>query len=81
MACHVYDLAYYIMMTIVVYDVPFENTKVKQIMWTKINEMMLEHMFPKSNFNGFMANSAHQTTDQTWVVKSTQCFFTTSRRM
>jgi hypothetical protein len=27
-------------------------------MWTKLNEMMLRHMFPKSNFKGFMVDSA-----------------------
>jgi hypothetical protein len=57
MACRVYDPTYYKMMTKVVYDMHFENTKVKQIMWTKLNEMMLKHMFPKSNLKGFMTNS------------------------
>jgi len=27
-------------------------------MWTKLNEMMLKHGFPKPNFKGFMADSA-----------------------
>jgi hypothetical protein len=26
-------------------------------MWTKLNEIMLKHGFPKSNFKGFMANN------------------------
>jgi hypothetical protein len=26
-------------------------------MWTKFNEMMLKHEFPKPNFKGFMVNS------------------------
>jgi hypothetical protein len=26
--------------------------------WTKLNEMMLKHMFPKPNFKGFMAENA-----------------------
>jgi hypothetical protein len=27
-------------------------------MWTKLNETMLKHGFPKPNFKGFMANGA-----------------------
>jgi len=27
-------------------------------MWTKLNEMMLGHMFPKSKFKGFMVDNA-----------------------
>jgi hypothetical protein len=30
---------------------------VQQLMWTKLNQMMLKHRFPKPNFKGFMANS------------------------
>jgi hypothetical protein len=26
-------------------------------MWTKLNETMLKHEFPKPNFKGFMANN------------------------
>jgi hypothetical protein len=34
------------------------NTKVHQIMWTKLNDMMLKHGFPKPNFKGFMVDNA-----------------------
>ncbi len=27
-------------------------------MWTKLNDMMQKHNFPKSNFKGFMVNNA-----------------------
>jgi len=27
-------------------------------MWTKLNEIMLKHMFPKPNFKGFMVDNA-----------------------
>jgi len=27
-------------------------------MWTKLNETMLKHKFPKPNFKGFMVNNA-----------------------
>jgi hypothetical protein len=58
MACHMYDPTYYKMMTIVICDMQFEDIKAQQIMWTKLNEMLLKHGFPKSNFKGFMHNSA-----------------------
>ncbi len=58
MACHVYDLLYCKVLTITVCDRYFENIKVQQLMWIKLNEMMLKHGFPKPNFKGFMANSA-----------------------
>jgi hypothetical protein len=56
MACDVYDLVYYKVLTIAIYDMQFENTEVQQLMWTKLNEMMLKHGFLKSNFKGFMAD-------------------------
>ncbi len=36
----------------------FEDTKAQQIIWTKLNETMLKHGFPKPKFERFMANSA-----------------------
>ncbi len=57
MACHVYDLAYCKMMTIAICDMQSEDTKAQQIMWTKFNETILKHGFPKLNFKGFMAIS------------------------
>jgi hypothetical protein len=30
----------------------------QQVMWTKFNDTMLKHGFPKQNFKGFMADSA-----------------------
>jgi hypothetical protein len=29
-----------------------------EIMWTKLNDIMQKHNFPKLNFKGFMANNA-----------------------
>ncbi len=39
-------------------DMQSEDTKAQKIMWTKLNETMLKHKFPKSNFKEFMVNSA-----------------------
>jgi hypothetical protein len=58
MVCHVYNLAYCKMMTIAICDMWFEDTKAQQVMWTKLNDMMQKHDFPKSNFKGFMASNA-----------------------
>jgi hypothetical protein len=58
MVCHVYDLVYCKVLTITICDMQFENIKVQQLIWTKLNETMLKHGFPKLNFKGFMANNA-----------------------
>ncbi len=58
MACHVYNLAYYKMMTIVIYNMQFKDIKVQQIMWKKLNEMMWKNRFPKPKFKGSMVDNA-----------------------
>jgi hypothetical protein len=58
MTCHVYDIVYCKMMTIVICDMQFEDIKIQQIMWTKLNETIQKHEFPRSKFKRFMANSA-----------------------
>ncbi len=58
MVCHVYNLPICKVTTTSVCDMQFEDIKAQQIMWTKLNETMLKHGFPKLNFEGFMANSA-----------------------
>jgi hypothetical protein len=37
-------------MTIMVCDMEFEDTEAQQIMWTKLDETMLKHGFPKPKF-------------------------------
>ncbi len=46
------------MMTIIICDMLFEDTKAQQIIYTKLNETMLKHKLPKPNFKGFMVNNA-----------------------
>ncbi len=58
MACHVYDRVYCKMLTTVVCDMQYEDIKVQQLMWKKLNEMMLKHGFLKPNFKRFMVNNA-----------------------
>jgi hypothetical protein len=56
--CRVYDLAYCKVMTIVVCDMQFKDTEAQQVMWTKLNDMMQKHNFPKLIFKGFMSDNA-----------------------
>jgi hypothetical protein len=58
MVCHVYDPTYCKVLTIMVCDMQFEDIEVQRLMWTKLNETMLKHEFPKPSFKGFMADSA-----------------------
>ncbi len=58
MFCHVYDLAYYKVMTIAICDMQSKDTEAQQVMWTKLNDTMLKHMFLKSNFKVFMVDNA-----------------------
>ncbi len=57
MVCHLYNHAYCKVMSIMICDMQFEDIEAQQIMWTKLNEIMLKHGFPKLNFKGFMANN------------------------
>jgi hypothetical protein len=58
MGCHVYNPKYCKVLTIVICDMEFKDTKVQRFMWTKLNEMMLKHKFLKPNFKGFMGDNA-----------------------
>jgi hypothetical protein len=44
-------------MSIAIYDMQFKDIKAQQIMWTKLNEMMLKNGFSKPKFKEFMANN------------------------
>jgi hypothetical protein len=52
-----YNLAYCKVMTIIICDMQFEDMKAQQVMWTKLNDTLQKHDFPKSNFKGFMVDS------------------------
>jgi hypothetical protein len=57
MACHVYNPMYCKMLTITICDMQCKDIEAQQLMWTKLNETMLKHKFPKPNFKGFMADN------------------------
>jgi len=41
-------------------------------MWTKLNEMMLKHGFPKPNFKGFMADNAQANWNMVKIVNGSK---------
>jgi hypothetical protein len=68
MVCHVYNLMYCKMLTIAICDVQFEDIEAQQLMWTKLNEMMLKHKFPKPDFKGFMADNTRANWNTVTIV-------------
>jgi hypothetical protein len=68
MACHVYDFIYCKVMTIVICDIQSKDIKVQQIMWTKLNEMMLKKRFPKPKFKGFSIDKPIKTLLKLFMV-------------
>ncbi len=58
MACHVYELVYYKVFTIVIYDMPSELIEAQCVMWKKLNEVMFIFGFINPNFKGFMVDNA-----------------------
>ncbi len=57
LACHVYNLFYCKVMTIVTCDLQFKNTNVQCAMWQKLNKVMVKSFVPNSNFKGFMVDN------------------------
>ena len=45
-------------MTIAIFDMQSENTKVQCIMWREFNDLMRKNDVENSNFKGFMAGNA-----------------------
>lgn len=57
MGCHLYDSTHYKVMTIVIYDMQFEDTKAQYIMCTKFNNTMVKHGHFKPNFKKLLDNA------------------------
>jgi hypothetical protein len=55
-------------MTIAICDIQFEDINAQQITWTKFNETMLKHGFPKPNFKIFMVDSAQANWNMVKIV-------------
>jgi hypothetical protein len=58
MACHVYNSAYYRVMTIAVCDMQLEDAAAQMVLWKNLNDVMARHAVPEPKFKGFMADSA-----------------------
>jgi len=57
MVCHIYDLIYYKVMTIVICDMQFEDTKTQCILWRKLNIIIEKKRLGTPVFKRFMADS------------------------
>jgi hypothetical protein len=68
MACHMYDAAYYKVMTIAVCDMQSEDMKVQCIMWRELNDLMAKNGIENTNFKGFMADSAQANWNAVGIV-------------
>ena len=58
MACHVYDSRYCKVLTIACCDMQSEDGAAQTLFWENLNVVMAENGVPKTNFKGFMADSA-----------------------
>jgi hypothetical protein len=58
MACHVYDMTYYCVMTIVVCHMQFEDVDLQCLMWSSLVKVLEKHGMTNPNFKGFMVDSA-----------------------
>ncbi len=68
MACHVYDLVYYKLLTIAICNMYCESKEVQCVMWTKLKQMMLGFGLANPNFKRFMADNAHANWNVVHIV-------------
>jgi hypothetical protein len=55
---HVYDLIYYMVMTIAVCDMQSENTTAQFILWRKLNTIVVKKRLGTFVFKEFMVDNA-----------------------
>jgi hypothetical protein len=67
-AYHVYNVAFCKVMTIAVYDMQLEDTKVQLIMWREFNELMQKNGVENPNFKGFLTDSAQAHSNVVRIV-------------
>ncbi len=72
MACHVYNLVYCKMFTIIIYDMQSKSTKAQYVMWIKLNQVMFRFGLANPNFKGFMADSAQANWNVVRIVYSSR---------
>lgn len=58
MACHVYNSAFYRVVTIALCHMQSEDVAAKTLLWRNLNVVMARHGVPITYFKGFMANIA-----------------------
>ena len=68
MACHVYDSSYCCVMTIACFDMQSEDCATQIMFWKTLNLVLARSGVPKTNFKGFMADSAQANWNAMRVV-------------
>jgi hypothetical protein len=67
-ACHVYDSAYYRVMTIAFCDMQSEDATAQTVLWKNLNDVIARHGIPEPKFKGFMADSAQANWNAVRVI-------------
>ena len=68
MACHVYNSSYCRVMTIACFDMQSEDCTAQIVFWQNLNLVLARSGVPKTNFKGFMADSAQANWNAVRVV-------------
>ena len=68
MACHVYDSSYCCIMTIAYSDMQSEDCAAQIMFWKNLNSVLAQSGVSKTNFKGFMADSAQANWNAVRVV-------------
>jgi len=68
LAYHVYDSLYCKVMTTVICDMQYENTRVQCVMWQNLNKVMANNGVPNPNFKGSMVDSVHANWNDVQII-------------
>jgi hypothetical protein len=68
MACHVYDLVYYKVMMIAIFDMQSRDTEVQCVLWKKFNAIVEKKWLGTLVFKGFMADGVQTNWDVIHIV-------------
>ncbi len=86
MACHIYDIIYYKVMTITICDMQSKDIEVQRILWRKLNAIVEKKRLGMPIFKGFMVDGAQANGNDVHIVygidnmikmvdKKRTCFF------
>lgn len=72
MACNVYALVYYKIMTIAICDMKLKDINVQGMLWRKFKEVILKYGGIKPNFKGFMSKNAEANWNEVKIINGTK---------